>query len=77
VDTGSGTSIAKLFVWTTRSDASFTARLEDVSPNGQSTPMSSGWQMLSLRKVAPMKSTYRGGLMIQPWHPTRVTPCSQ
>lgn len=64
-----GTSMAKLFVSTTASDAFVTARLEDVSPSGTSTPLTSGWQVLSLRKVDPSKSVYRDGLMIQPWHP--------
>ena len=64
-----GTSMAKLFVSTTRSDAFVTARLEDVAPDGTSTPLTSGWQVLSLRKVDPAKSVYRDGMMIQPWHP--------
>ena len=64
-----GTSMAKLFVSTTATDAFVTARLEDVAPDGTSTPLTSGWQVLSLRKVDPRKSVYRDGLMIQPWHP--------
>lgn len=64
-----GTSMARLFVSTTRRDAFVTARLEDVSPNGKSTPLSNGWQVLSLRAVDPGRSTFRNGLMIQPWHP--------
>jgi predicted acyl esterase len=64
-----GTSMAKLFVSTTRADAFVTARLEDVSPSGKATPLTNGWQLLSLRKVSPKKSAYRNGLMIQPWHP--------
>jgi putative CocE/NonD family hydrolase len=64
-----GTSMAKLFVSTTRSDAFVTARLEDVAPDGTSTPLTSGWQVLSLRKVDRSKSVFRNGLMVQPWHP--------
>jgi hypothetical protein len=64
-----GTSMAKLFVSTTRDDAFVTARIEDVAPDGTSTPLSSGWQVLSLRSVDTSKSTYRDGVMIQPWHP--------
>lgn len=64
-----GTSMAKLFVSTNRTDAFVTARLEDVAPNGQSTPLSNGWQILSLRAVDSSKSTFRDGMMIQPWHP--------
>jgi putative CocE/NonD family hydrolase len=64
-----GTSMARLFVSTTASDAFVTARLEDVAPSGASTPLTSGWQLLSLRKVDPRKSAYRDGTMVQPWHP--------
>jgi uncharacterized protein len=64
-----GTSMAKLFVSTTRSDAFVTARIEDVAPDGSATPLSTGWQVLSLRAVDTAKSAYRDGLMIQPWHP--------
>jgi len=64
-----GTSMAKLFVSTTRNDAFVTARVEDVAPDGTSTPLSSGWQVLSLRAVDSAKSAYSNGLMIQPWHP--------
>ena len=64
-----GTSMARLFVSTTRSDAYLVARVEDVAPDGTATPLSSGWQVLSLRKVDRQRSAYRNGLMIQPWHP--------
>ena len=64
-----GTSMAKLFVSTTAADAFVTARLEDVAADGTSTPLTSGWQVLSLRKVDTRKSVFRDGLMIQPWHP--------
>jgi hypothetical protein len=46
-----------------------TARIEDVAPDGSVTPLSSGWQVLSLRAVDAKKSAYRNGLMVQPWHP--------
>jgi putative CocE/NonD family hydrolase len=64
-----GTAMARLFVSTTRSDAFVTARLEDLSPTGTSTPLTNGWQLLSLRKVDPKRSEWRNGLMVQPWHP--------
>jgi putative CocE/NonD family hydrolase len=64
-----GTSMARLFVSTNRSDAMLTARLEDVAPDGSVTPLTSGWQVLSLRAVDRRKSVFRNGLMIQPWHP--------
>ncbi|HEU5033942.1 MAG TPA: CocE/NonD family hydrolase [Mycobacteriales bacterium] len=68
-----GTSMARLFVSTTRSDAMLTARLEDVAPDGTVTPLTAGWQVLSLRKVDRHKSTYRDGRLIQPWHPDTRT----
>ena len=64
-----GTSMARLYVATTRGDAFVTARLEDVAPDGTSTPLTSGWQLLRLRKVDANKSVRRNGLLIQPWHP--------
>jgi putative CocE/NonD family hydrolase len=64
-----GTSMARLFVSTTRSDAFVTARIEDLAPSGKSTPLTNGWQLLSLRKVDPKQSVRRNGLMVQPWHP--------
>ena len=64
-----GTSAARLFVSTTRADAFVTARLEDVAPDGTSTPLSNGWQLLSLRKLDRSKSLFRNGLLVQPWHP--------
>src|SRR5581483_7132226 len=51
-----GTSMARLFVSTSRTDAFLATRLEDVAPDGSVTPLSSGWQALSLRKVDPKKS---------------------
>jgi predicted acyl esterase len=64
-----GTSMARLFVSTDRNDAMLTARIEDVAPDGSVTPLSSGWQVLSLRKVKRSRSAYRDGLLVQPWHP--------
>jgi predicted acyl esterase len=46
-----------------------TARLEDVSPDGSVAPLSSGWQVLSLRALDRHKSAYANGRMVQPWHP--------
>jgi putative CocE/NonD family hydrolase len=64
-----GTSMARLYVSTTASDAFVTVRLEDVSPSGSVASLSAGWQLLSLRAVDPARSAYANGLMIQPWHP--------
>jgi predicted acyl esterase len=46
-----------------------TARLEDVSPDGSVAPLSSGWQVLSLRALDHVKSSYANGMLVQPWHP--------
>ncbi len=64
-----GTSMARLFVSTDRHDALLTARLEDVAPDGTVTPLTAGWQLLSLRAVDRRTSAYRDGLLVQPWHP--------
>ena len=64
-----GTSMARLFVSSPLPDASVTARLEDVAPDGSATQLAAGWQVLSLRKVDAAKSDYADGLMVRPWHP--------
>lgn len=64
-----GTSMARLYVSTTGRDAMLTTRLEDVAPDGSSTPLTSGWQVLSLRAVDKAKSGYADGKLVQPWHP--------
>jgi putative CocE/NonD family hydrolase len=64
-----GTSMAHLYVSTTRNDAMIVARLEDVSPDGSVAPLSSGWQVLSLRALDKSKSAYADGMLVQPWHP--------
>jgi len=64
-----GTSMAHLFISTTRNDALITARLEDVAPDGSVAPLSSGWQVLSLRALDRHKSAYADGMLVQPWHP--------
>lgn len=64
-----GTSMAHLFVSTTRNNAMITARLEDVAPDGSVAPLTSGWQVLSLRALDRKKSAYDDGMLVQPWHP--------
>lgn len=64
-----GTSMARVYVSTTGRDAMLTTRLEDVAPDGSSTPLTSGWQVLSLRKVKKAKSAHADGKLVQPWHP--------
>lgn len=68
-----GTSTARLYVSTTGHDAMLTTRLEDVAPDGSSTPLTSGWQVLSLRAVDEARSEHADGKLVQPWHPDTRT----
>jgi uncharacterized protein len=40
-----------------------------VSPDGSVAPLSSGWQLLSLRALDNVKSSHANGMLVQPWHP--------
>jgi predicted acyl esterase len=46
-----------------------TARVEDVAPDGTSTQMSAGWDVISLRALDSSRTVYANGLMAQPYHP--------
>jgi len=50
-------------------DALVTARAEDVAPDGTTTQMSAGWDVISLRALDPQKTVYANRLMTQPYHP--------
>jgi putative CocE/NonD family hydrolase len=50
-------------------DGQLTARVEDVSPSGQATQISAGWQVLSMRALDPTKTVSQNGLITQPFHP--------
>lgn len=50
-------------------DSLITARVEDVSPSGQATQMSAGWDAISLRALDRSRTAYDDGLMVQPFHP--------
>ncbi len=64
---------AHLFVGTNGMDAFLTVRLEDVNSMGQSTQLSAGWNLLSLRALDKRKSVRaKQGhdlLYVQPYHP--------
>src|SRR5437763_12576262 len=65
-----GPIAARLFVSTTASDAFLTVRAEDVSNGGEnSTQLSAGWQVLSLRALDPGKTVRQNGVIVQPYHP--------
>jgi putative CocE/NonD family hydrolase len=59
----------RLFVSTNGRNAQLTVRVEDVAPDGTSTQLSAGWQVLSLRALDRSRSLVRNGLIAQPWHP--------
>jgi putative CocE/NonD family hydrolase len=64
-----GPIAAKLFVASDAADGMVTARVEDVAPDGASTQLTAGWQVLSLRALDAAKSVYRQGFLVQPYHP--------
>jgi uncharacterized protein len=64
-----GTLDAHLSVASPDADGQLTVRLEDVAPDGSSSQLTAGWQVLSLRKLDRSKSVVRDGLVVQPWHP--------
>jgi uncharacterized protein len=51
------------------SDATLTAVLSDVNPNGESNQLTAGFLLASQRAVDRKLSTYAHGVMIRPWHP--------
>jgi putative CocE/NonD family hydrolase len=65
-----GPIAARLFVSTTAKDAFITARVEDVSGGGSnSTQLSAGWQVLSLRALDSNRTVRQDGVIVQPYHP--------
>jgi putative CocE/NonD family hydrolase len=65
-----GPMAARLFVSTTGSDAFLTVRVQDVSGSGSdSTQLSAGWQVVSLRALDPSKTVKARNLIVQPYHP--------
>jgi putative CocE/NonD family hydrolase len=64
-----GPVAARLFVSSNARDALLTARLEDVAPDGTSTQLTAGWQVLSLRALDPRRTVRAGGTIVQPYHP--------
>lgn len=65
-----GPVAAKLYVSVANAnDAFITARLEDVAPDGSVTPITAGWNLLSLRALDLSKTEMSGPHIIKPYHP--------
>jgi len=64
-----GPSSVHLYLTTNGRDAPLTVRLEDVSPDGTSTQISAGWNLLSMRALTMSKTVKAGSWIVQPYHP--------
>jgi putative CocE/NonD family hydrolase len=73
-----GPMAAQVYLTSTRPDTELIATIDDVAPNGSSTPITSGALLGSMRALDPTRTwTVSGGQTILPYHPyTRasVTP---
>lgn len=58
-----------LYATSTTSDAELVATVEDVAPDGSSSPLSSGALLGSLRAVDARRSWRIAGRTVLPWHP--------
>lgn len=50
-------------------DGTLAVRLESVAPDGTVTPLTAGWQVVSMRELNERRSVKRDGLIVRPWHP--------
>ena len=64
-----GPASVHLYVTTNGKDAPFVVRLDDVSPSGQSTQLTAGWNLLSMRALNLSKTVEAGRWIVQPFHP--------
>jgi predicted acyl esterase len=64
-----GPAAAHLYLTTSGQDAPITVRLEDVAPDGSSSQIAAGWNLLSMRALDLGKSVMRSGWITQPFHP--------
>jgi predicted acyl esterase len=64
-----GPSSVHLYLTTNGRDAPLTVRLEDVAPDGTSTQISAGWNLLSMRALTMSKTVKAGSWIVQPYHP--------
>jgi predicted acyl esterase len=77
-----GPSSVHLYLTTNGHDAPLTVRLEDVAPDGTSTQISAGWNLLSMRALTMSKTVKVGSWIVQPFHPftkqsVMATPAGQ
>jgi putative CocE/NonD family hydrolase len=64
-----GPSSVHLYLTTNGRDAPLTVRLEDVAPDGTSTQISAGWNLLSMRALTMAKTVKARSWIVQPYHP--------
>ena len=64
-----GPASLHLFLTTNGRDAPLTVRLEDVAPDGTSTQITAGWNLLSMRALTMSKTVKTGSWIVQPYHP--------
>lgn len=60
---------AHLWVSSAARDGQVSVRIEDVAPNGRSTQLTAGWQVLSLRRLDQRRTVREDGLIVLPYHP--------
>ncbi|MGZ4120420.1 MAG: CocE/NonD family hydrolase [Actinomycetota bacterium] len=64
-----GPASAHLYLTTNGKDAPVTVRLEDVAPDGTSTQLTAGWNLLSMRALTMSKTVKSGSWIVTPYHP--------
>ena len=64
-----GPASVHLYLTTNGHDAPLTVRLEDVAPDGTSTQLTAGWNLLSMRALDLSKSVDAGHWIVDPYHP--------
>ena len=77
-----GPASVHLYLTTNGHDAPLTVRLEDVAPDGTSTQLTAGWNLLSMRALNLSKTVKAGSWIVQPYHPftkssVMATPANQ
>jgi uncharacterized protein len=68
-ETIAGPIAATVYASSTTPETELVAELEDVTPNGESYPLTEGALLGSLRKVDPSRSWSSDGITILPYHP--------
>ena len=64
-----GPSSVHLYLTTNGRDAPLTVRLEDVAPDGTSTQLTAGWNLLSMRALTMSRTVKAGSWIVDPYHP--------